>query len=68
MKFAHRQYDSNSIGWATIGSFTSDAFFSTMGFNTREAHNSLEDANMALESTRRLRVIWNDVVGLKAYD
>ena len=68
VKFANRQYDSNSIGWATIGSFTSDAFFDTMGFDTREAHNSLEDAKMALESTRRLRVIWNDVVGLKAYE
>ena len=68
VKFANRQYDTNSIGWAMTGSFTSDAFFSTMGFDTRESHNSLEDASMALESTRRLRVIWNDSVGLKAYE
>jgi len=62
-----RHYDSNSMGFIT-GAYTSDALFDTMGFDTREAHNALEDARMALESCRRIKVLWNSKVGIKAYE
>lgn len=68
VKFGSRHYDTNSIGWAMTGAFVSDAFFSTMGFTDRDGHNALEDAKQALEATRRLRVIWKDTVGLRAYE
>jgi len=66
--FGSRHYDTNSIGWAMTGAFVSDAFFSCMGFTDRARHNALQDAHQALESTRRLRVIWKDTVGLLAYE
>lgn len=66
--FGSRHYDTNGIGFATVGSYTSDALFSTMGFDDRAGHNALEDAKQALESARRIRIIWNDMVGLKAYE
>lgn len=64
----HRHYDSNSVGFITVGSYTSDDLFSIMGFDTRNKHNALEDAYMALESCRRIRVLWNAKVGVNAYD
>ncbi len=63
-----RHYDSNSVGFVTTGSFTSDALFDTMGFDSRDSHNALEDARMALESCRRIRVLWNSNIGVNAYD
>jgi len=62
-----RHYDSNSIGFIT-GAYTSDALFDVMGFDTRESHNSLEDAKKALESCRRIKVLWDKYVGVKAYE
>jgi len=62
-----RHYDSNSAGFCTVGSYTSDGLFETMGFNARDSHNSLEDARMALESCRLIKELWNQKVGLKAY-
>jgi DNA polymerase III epsilon subunit-like protein len=63
-----RHYDTNSIGFATTGAYISDALFETMGFDPRGSHNALEDAKMALESARRVRVLWNDKVKIHAYD
>ncbi len=63
-----RHYDSNSIGFCTVGAFTSDALFDTMGFDSRNAHNALEDARMALESCRRIRILWNANIGVNAYE
>lgn len=62
-----RHYDSNSIGFCTVGAVTSDDLFATMGFDDRNGHNALEDARMALESCRRIRVLWNAKVGVNAY-
>lgn len=62
-----RHYDSNSIGFIT-GAFTSDALFDTMGFDARDSHNALEDTRMALESCRRIKVLWDDYVGVRAYE
>jgi hypothetical protein len=63
-KIAARHVDSNSIGFATVGSFSTDEFFDTMGFDHREKHNALEDIKMTLEAIRRVRVIWKSKVGL----
>lgn len=65
---SHRTYDSNSVGFITVGSYTSDALFDIMGFDARSSHNALEDIRMTLESCRRIRVLWNSKVGVNAYD
>lgn len=66
--FGSRHYDTNSMGFATVGAYVSDALFATMGFDDRDGHNALEDARQALESARRIKVLWNAKVGVKAYD
>lgn len=63
-RVAARHIDSHSIGFATVGSFSTDEFFSTMGLEDRGKHNALEDIKMTLESIRRVRVIWKSKVGL----
>jgi len=65
--FGSRHYDTNSIGFATVGAYISDALFETMGYDTRGSHNALEDARQALGSARRVRVLWDDKVGVNAY-
>jgi len=64
--FSSRQYDSNSMGFVAVESFTSNSFFDTMGFPPRDAHNALQDIEQTLESCRRIRVLWNDFVGINA--
>lgn len=68
LTFGSRQIDSNSAGFVMLESFTSDQFFSTMGMDERAHHNAMEDIEHTLESCRRLRLIWNDSVGLNAHD
>lgn len=63
-----RHYDSNSAGFIAVGSYTSDALFDTMGFDSRDSHNALEDTRMSLESCRRIRLIWDAKVGVHAYE
>ena len=62
------RYDSNSVGFITTGAYISDAIFDTMGFDSRDSHDALEDARMALESCRRIRVLWDSKVGVNAYE
>jgi len=50
--------DTNTIGWVTMGAFTSDKLFETIG-TIRNEHNALEDALLSLESARRVRKICN---------
>lgn len=57
-----RNYDSNSIGFGTIGSYTSDQLFETVGYNTRDSHNALEDTRMALGSCRRIKKLINKII------
>ncbi len=66
--FSSRHYDSNSVGFITTGAYTSDSLFSTMGFDTRSSHNALDDTRLALESCRRIRVLWNSLVKVNAND
>ena len=60
--FASRHCDSNSVGFAVLETYTSDQFFSTMGFTDRSSHNALEDIYQSLESCRRIRVLWDAFV------
>jgi len=68
VKFSSRHTDSHSVGFALLESYTSDQFFSTLGFVDRDGHNALEDAEQALECVRRCRVLWKDFVGISAHE
>jgi hypothetical protein len=59
LNFSHRQLDTNSLGFFTVESYTSDQFFDAMGLPPREKHNALEDASMTLEAARRVKLLWN---------
>jgi oligoribonuclease (3'-5' exoribonuclease) len=63
-RIAARHIDSHSIGFATVGSFSTDEFFDTMGLDQRDKHNALEDIKMTLEAIRRVRVIWKSKTGV----
>jgi len=65
LKFANRHFDSCSLGAGTVGSFTSNALFETMGNDEREDHNALDDCKMSLGSFRTIKTLWTDMVGLE---
>lgn len=67
LKFGSRHYDSNSLGFGTVGAFNSDDLFATVGLEERTTHNALDDAHMSLESFRRIRTLWDSRVGVKSY-
>lgn len=58
LSFGNRHYDTNSIGFATFGTFNSDDLFEAVGFEKRGEHNALTDAEQALEVTRIVRTIF----------
>jgi len=60
--FSSRHCDSNSVGFTTVGAYTSNALFETMGFDPRDSHNALEDAKMSLESCRQISVLWKEMI------
>lgn len=62
LTFGSRHYDTNSIGFATFGTFNSDDLFEQAGFEKRAEHNALTDAEMALETTRRVRKIFQSAI------
>ena len=64
----NRHYDTNSLGFFTVGAFNSDDLFNTMGLEQRQTHNALDDAHMTLETARRIRTLWDQMVGVKAYE
>lgn len=65
LKFTNRHFDSNSLGLGTVGAFTSNALFDTMGFDERSDHNALDDCRMSLESFHIIKKLWTDMVGLE---
>ena len=65
LRFANRHFDSCSLGVGTVGSFTSDALFETMGNSSREDHNALDDCRMSLDTFRVIKKLWTDMVGLE---
>lgn len=66
--FNSRHCDSHSAGFVTLGSYTSDALFDGMGCDERSDHNALDDAYMSLTACRNIKTLWDDIVGVKAYD
>jgi hypothetical protein len=62
LAFGNRHYDTNSIGFATFGTFNSDDLFEAVGFEKRGDHNALTDAEQALEATRRIRTIFQKAI------
>lgn len=66
--FGNRHIDSFSVAFITVGAFNSDDLFNTMGLEQRDTHNSLDDARMALESVRRIRLLWESQIGVLAYN
>ena len=48
----NRTIDTNSIGFCTFGTYTSDEFFTAAGMPERELHNSMEDIEYTVESFR----------------
>jgi len=66
--FGSRHYDTNSIGFGTVGAYISDALFTTMGYDHRSTHNALDDIEQALGSCQRIRLLWDRYVKVNAYD
>lgn len=62
LKFGNRHYDTNSIGFINWETFNSDDLFGLVGFDARGAHNSLDDAKMALEAARITRMIFQKAI------
>jgi len=62
LKFGNRHVDTSSIGFVNWEVFTSDALFEEVGYDARGAHNSLDDARMALEAARRTRVLFKTLL------
>ncbi len=58
LTFGNRHYDTNSMGFATFGTFNSDDLFELVGCPKRDDHNALTDAEQALEATRIIRKIF----------
>jgi DNA polymerase III epsilon subunit-like protein len=62
LPIGNRHYDTNSMGFATFGTWNSDELFEAVGFDPRGAHNALDDAKMALEAARRIKLIFNSCI------
>lgn len=62
--FGNRHLDTNSVGLATFGTFNSDDLYDAVGLPARDAnkHNALEDALLSLETTRRVRTIFQKII------
>ncbi len=58
LKFGNRHYDTNSTGFMTFGTWNSDELFDYVGFEERGDHNALDDAHMALESARVIKLLF----------
>jgi len=58
LKFGARHIDTSGAGFINFETYTSDALFDEVGFEARDDHNALVDAEMALESARMMRLIF----------
>lgn len=61
-KFAHRTLDTFGLGYALFNTYNSTDLFAAMGLPVRDKHNALDDARYALETYRRIKMIWNKKV------
>lgn len=62
LNFNSRQIDTNSLGMVCMGTYTSDEFFDIMGMPERKNHDALEDAEFALKSARRIKLMMKSVL------
>ena len=62
LKTGNRHFCTNSIGWGTFGSVTSDELFELVGCDARGAHNALDDALMSLKAARVIRGIFQKFI------
>lgn len=65
IRFAQRHFDTFSLSMGTVKMHDSNDLFHKVGLNTREAHNSLEDAKYSLESFRRINLAWEQMAKRK---
>lgn len=65
IKYAARTIDSNAIGFATFGSYSSDELFSLIGCTERDpnAHNALTDAENSLKVLQIVRKMFDACAG-----
>lgn len=56
--------DTSGIGLVSVGQFKSNPLFEEMGFETRGAHNALDDAFMTLGVCERVRLLCNAALGI----
>ena len=62
LKFAHRSVDTFSISGVTVQEYNSDDLFSAFGCNTRDCHNALDDARMALHVAKSVTMLWKNII------
>lgn len=58
LKFGSRHVDTSGAGFINFETYNSDQLFEMVGFESRKDHNALDDARMALESARVMRLIF----------
>jgi len=62
LKFGSRHIDTSGAGFINFETYNSDDLFAEVGFDQREDHNALADAEMALEAARVMRVIFQNAL------
>ena len=62
LKFGSRHIDTSSLGFVNFEVYNSDQLFEECGFDARGDHNALEDAKLALESERVMRLIFQSAL------
>lgn len=61
LSFGNRHVDTNSIGFSTLGTYTSDELFEQVGLPVRGTHNAMEDIEYTLEAAKRIRTLFNSI-------
>ena len=62
LSFGNRHFDTFSLGQGTLCIFNSDDLFNECGLPVRAKHNAMEDIEYTLESARRIKMIFNDIL------
>lgn len=62
LKFGSRHVDTSGAGFINFETYNSDDLFELVGFESRGEHNALDDAKMALEAARVMRLIFQSAL------
>lgn len=62
IKIGQRHFDTFALAAGTIMKYDSESIFKKLGMKGRGAHNSLQDAENALETYRRINMAWNKMI------